>query len=250
MNILVDGINTYYEESGNGPAVLMLPGWAAKCSLYRSVADTISSSYRVILLDLPGFTGNTPEPPNDWDVDGFVDFVIHFIEAMQLKELSIIGHSFGGRIIIKMMNRQDLPFTVEKLTLIDAAGIRREPSAGTKRKQTILKFAKNFFSEETIEKVKERHGSEDYRNASSLMRKCLVKAINEDLTDLLPGIRQETLLIWGTADTSTPITDAEKMEKLIPNAGLVRLEGAGHFSFLDQPVIFDKVMKSYFKIGS
>ncbi len=80
------------------------------------------------------------------------------------------------------------------------------------------------------------------------MRATMVKAINEDLTDLIPGIKAETLLIWGTADTATPLSDGEYMERTIKGSGLVKLSGAGHFSFLDQPVIFDKVMKSYFNI--
>jgi len=39
------------------------------------------------------------------------------------------------------------------------------------------------------------------------------------------------------------------MEKLIPSAGLVVLKGAGHYSYLDQPYVFDRVMKSYFCIN-
>ncbi len=246
MNISVMGIETYYDIIGDeGEYVLMLPGWAAKRSIYRSVADTISSGYRVILVDLPGFTGSTPEPPESWDVDGFTDFVIEFIKALKIKSLCLIGHSFGGRVIIKLMNRPDLPFEINKLVLIDAAGIRH--NTGTSGpKQQLFKLAKKVLSEKQQEKFRRSLGSNDYRNASPVMRQCLVKAVNEDLTDLIPNIKVETLLIWGTADTATPISDGETMEKLIKGSGLVRLEGAGHFSFLDSPVIFDRVMKSYF----
>ena len=41
----------------------------------------------------------------------------------------------------------------------------------------------------------------------------------------------------------------EVMEELIPNAGLAVIANAGHFCFLEQRVIFDRIMKSYFKIG-
>lgn len=51
-----------------------------------------------------------------------------------------------------------------------------------------------------------------------MMRQCMVKAINEDLTELLPKIRQEVLLIWGDQDTATPIRDAHIMEEKIPTA--------------------------------
>ena len=82
------------------------------------------------------------------------------------------------------------------------------------------------------------------------MRQCLVMAVNEDLTHLLNLIKQDTLLIWGDLDTATPIGDAKRMEELIPNSGLVILEGAGHFSFLEKPVVFKNVMRTYFQIGA
>ena len=249
MKTDVNGISTYYEEYGpkDAPAVLVLPGWMAKASLYRIVSDTLSDKYHVILLDMPGFTGDTPEPPEAWDLDGFVGFAVSFIKTLDIHSLTLMGHSFGGRIIIKMMNRSDLPFVTERIVLIDAAGIRHELPDRAKRKQKMFKLAKHFMSEKQIEHYKETHGSADYRAASPLMRECMVKAINEDLTELLPGVKPETLLIWGTADTATPVSDGELMEQKMPDAGLARIEGAGHFSFADEPVIFRNILLSYFK---
>ena len=81
-----------------------------------------------------------------------------------------------------------------------------------------------------------------------MMRKCLVMAVNEDLTDLLPKIKQDTLLIWGDKDTATPISDAKIMEEKLPSSGLAVLSGAGHFSFLEQPQIFRNIMRAYFEV--
>lgn len=102
---------------------------------------------------------------------------------------------------------------------------------------------------ELIDEWKNRQGSEDYRNATPMMRQCMVKAVNEDLTELLSKIRQETLLIWGDMDTATPITDAKLMEERIPDAGLAVIPGTGHFCFLEKPGQFAGIMKSYFHIG-
>lgn len=99
-----------------------------------------------------------------------------------------------------------------------------------------------------IDEWMSRQGSADYRNATPMMKQCMVKAINEDLTDLLPGIRQEVLLIWGDNDTATPLSDAKLMEAKIPNNGLVVLSPAGHFSFLDQPAVFRNVIRSYLEV--
>ena len=61
----------------------------------------------------------------------------------------------------------------------------------------------------------------------------------------MPHIQAPTLLIWGENDTATPLADAKKMEKLIPDAGLVSFPGCGHYSFLDNPVGFRAVLKSF-----
>ena len=250
MMIEIEGIPTYYEEYGekDSPVIVVLPGWMAKASLYRTIAETLSPKYRVIIPDIPGFGGATGEPPEAWDLDGFVDFTISLIKALELKSLTLMGHSFGGRIIIKMMHHNDLPFRTERIVLIDAAGIRHELSASAKRRQRLFKAAKHFMTDKQIERYKETHGSADYRAASPLMRECMVKAITEDLTPFLPEVTPETLLIWGTADTATPIEDGELMERLMPDAGLARIEGAGHFSFADAPVVFSGILRSYFNL--
>ena len=90
-------------------------------------------------------------------------------------------------------------------------------------------------------------GSADYRSASEGMRRTMVRCINEDLTSLLPEIPVSTLLIWGSADTATPLSDGRLMEKTIPDAGLVVLEGAGHFAFAEQWGLCSRVLDSFLK---
>ena len=96
-----------------------------------------------------------------------------------------------------------------------------------------------------LDKLKSKFGSADYRNATPRMRDILVKTVNEDLTDLLPTIKYSTLLIWGDRDTATPFSDAEKMNKLIKDSGIVKVEGAGHYSYLENPVLVHRVLDSF-----
>lgn len=230
-------------------AVVMLHGWGANIGLFAAAAESMATKYLTAAPDLPGF-GETPEPPFPWQVDDYTDFVIEFIKNLGLKKVILLGHSFGGRIIIKLVNRKNLPFTVTKIILVDAAGIRPEKTAEQMKKEKLMKIGKKVLAPMPglLEKLQSMVGSADYRAASPLMKKILVNVVNEDLSHLLAGITQETLLIWGTLDTATPITDAEKMEKLIPNAGLARIEGVGHYSFLENPVVFDAILESYLEL--
>ncbi len=254
MNIKIQDINTNYIVKGEGKNILLLHGWGSKLDLFGTIIENLSKNNKVYAIDLPGF-GGTDEPKEAWNVDRYVDFVIEFIEKMNIKELSILGHSFGGRVIIKLVNRKNLNFKVDKLVLVDSAGIKPEKSKKTSMKTKVYKVLKILVGNKIVSKIfpnllnniKKKFGSEDYRNATPIMRDTLVKTVNEDLTDLLPNIKQSTLLIWGDKDTATPIEDAKKMESLIKDSGLVTVEGAGHFSFLEQPILINRVLDSFFK---
>lgn len=242
-------VNYFLTERDSEEAVVMLHGWGANIELFSNAAALISSGYTVAAPDMPGF-GKTPEPPAEWTVDDYTDFVIKFIAGLGFRKVILLGHSFGGRVIIKMANRPGLPFEITKIILVDAAGIKPEKSAEQKMKESVSKFGKKLLSgtPKLLNKLQSMAGSQDYRDASPLMRRILVNVVNEDLTELLPGIKQSTLLIWGTLDTATPLSDAKRMEELIPDAGLAEIPGCGHFSFLENPALFNAIISSFLKL--
>lgn len=252
MECTVKGIRVNYEVKGQGDTVLLLHGWASSLQPYRLLMEQLSVKYRVIALDFPGM-GGSEEPTEPWDVDGFADFTLAFLEQFDIQKLSLVGHSYGGRVIIKLANRK-LPFAIDKIVLIDSAGIKPPASKKKSSRQHIFKLGKWFLSLKPIarlfptalEKLRVKFGSADYAAASPMMRQCLVKAVNEDLSHLLPGIQAPTLLVWGDKDTATPLRDAQLMEKAIPNAGLAVIPGTGHFSFVENPYLFGRIMASYF----
>ena len=99
-----------------------------------------------------------------------------------------------------------------------------------------------------LENLRNKHGSADYKAASPMMRQVLVNTVNEDLSALLPKCTPETLLIWGRNDDAAPLCDGERMEKEMPDAGLVTLDNAGHFAFIEQQFIFLRVLSSFLGI--
>ena len=257
MNIEVDGYNICYKITGTGDdTVVMLQGWGTDLGVYDSVANTINDQYRFVQFDFPGF-GGSDEPREAWNVDAYADFFCKFMAALRIEKATLIGHSYGGRVIIKLAAREKLPFEITNIVLIDSAGILPKKTFLQKVKIKKYKILKKILNvkfvyalfPELIDDWRSRQGSADYRNSTPVMRQCLVMAVNEDLTDLLPEMKQDTLLIWGDKDTATPISDARIMEEKIPNSGLAVLEGTGHFSFLEQPTIFRNIMRSYFQIG-
>lgn len=252
----VNGININYEQKGTGDLVVLLHGWGANITLFANLIELLSEKYTVVAIDMPGF-GMSDEPPAAWCVDDYVQFVIDFLADYDNKNITFLGHSFGGRVTIKMCSRKDLPFSIDRVILVDSAGILPQRSEKMSMRTRYYKLGRAFLSTKFMQKIapnalenfRKKMGSADYAAASPLMRQVLVKTVNEDLEPLLPNIKCPTLLVWGVNDTATPLSDGEKMEKLIPDAGLVKLKNAGHYSFLDQQFTFNKVMRSFMKIG-
>ena len=104
----------------------------------------------------------------------------------------------------------------------------------------------HFLYPDAVEDMRRKRGSADYNSATPLMRATLVKVVNEDLEPLMSAVACPTLLIWGDLDTATPISDAHRMEELIPDAGLVVCEGAGHFSFAEQASKVNAALETFF----
>lgn len=256
MEKIINGIKIDYIDEGSGDVIFLLHGWGSNKELFSSVTECVKAGYRVIAPDFPGF-GGTDEPPAVWSLDDFVNWTKNFILSFNVEKVILLGHSFGGRVCIKLASDPKTPFSIEKVILTGSAGILPKRSLSYKIKVGSYKLSKKILMlppvkklfPNALENMQKKKGSADYKSASPVMRGCLVRVVNEDLTYLLKDINKPTLLIWGTADDATPISDGELMEKLIPDAGLVRLNGCGHYSWLNDPYTFNAVLKSFLNIG-
>ncbi|WP_289762424.1 alpha/beta hydrolase [uncultured Duncaniella sp.] len=246
----LEGLNLHYTDSEKGEkTVVMMHGWGCNHTTLASIERVaLSCGYRVINVDFPGF-GDSQEPNDVWGVEEYTRQIEALTKELGIKTPIMLGHSFGGRVGILYASRNQ----VEKLILVDAAGIKPKRSLKYYWKVYSFKAIKRlmylFLGKETAEKHldarRAKAGSSDYANASPMMRRILSKVVNEDLTDKLQHIKAPTLLIWGENDTATSLSDAKKMERLIPDAGLVSFPGCGHYSFLDNPMQFAAVLRSF-----
>lgn len=257
IKINICDLKINYIKKGEGKTVLILPGWGASTDTYMPIIQAVSHYANVFCIDFPGF-GGSEEPKESLKLDDYVAIVQEFVKKQEIKELDLIGHSNGGRVIIKLMSQKDLGFKVNKIILIGSAGIVHEKKTSQKIKIKIYKGVKRVLERKPfkrifsgmIEKMKNHVGSTDYRNASPVMKKTLVNLVNEDLRELLPNIKVPTLLIWGTKDTETPVEDAELMEKQIPDAGLVKIENGFHYVFLENSPYVNKIIETFLKGGN
>ena len=255
------GININYEifepqnvEMQMKKPLLLLHGWMARIEAMAPIYQHFSKTRKVIVLDFPGQGGKSDTLKDVWGVPEYGEMVKALLDDLEINKCDVIGHSFGGRVIIYLSAKYKDLFN--KIVLTDAAGIK--PKTSIKKLFKIYSYKaskflmKLFMSKEKynkkLEEMRMKKGSSDYvMLTSDTMRETFKKVINLDLTDKLKEIEQSTLLVWGENDKDTPLYMAKIMEKNIRDSGIVVLENAGHFSYLDNAqkylVVVDKFLE-------
>jgi pimeloyl-ACP methyl ester carboxylesterase len=220
------------------PPLIMLHGWGQTMGSLWGLGDLFSKSRKVYLIDLPGF-GKSPKPLEDWDTEGYARCILQFMEEHKIERADILGHSFGGRIAIRLAKLA--PQRLNRIILINSAGLQRTihgkallRSKIAKTSAQVCKFLDRSFGLNTFQEWHvPRFASRDYRNAGEL-KNIFVKTVNEDLSDIAKNIESPVLLLWGEKDAETPVEIAKRYADLIPKSTLVVLPGKDHFPFLNE----------------
>lgn len=250
MDIRIGKLNIHYEEAGSGKDVLFLHGWGSSCAVWRSVFEATKDLGHLVALDFPG-CGQSDTMEEPWDIDDYADFVLEFIEKAKLENPILIGHSHGGRVIMKLCGEKKL--SPPKIIFVDAAGLIPKKTLRQKIKAKSFKAIKGAlslpviknYSAGLLDKARNHFGSADYNAAPPVLRQTLVSLVNTDLRHLLPNIECPSLLIWGDKDTATPIEDAKTIESLIKDSGLCIIKDTGHFSFCEKPYEANAIIRSF-----
>ena len=254
LNFKGDKLCVNLIDEGEGEVVVILHGWGASADLYRTIISPLSSHYRVIAPDFPGF-GKTTESSFAYSIEDYAGFVSALLRKLGVEKAHLIGHSHGGRTCLELATTS-YGLEIGKIVLLDSAGIpvKKKFSKRVKiRTYKILKgvvtlpFVKRMFPD-ALDNLKKKFGSADYAAASDIMRQSMVKVLSCDYTDKLSLIKNSTLLIWGENDNDTPLCCAKVLEKGISDCGLVTIPNGGHFAFAQAPALTANVLKSFFNI--
>lgn len=238
-----------YEEFGAGqagPVMVFLHGWRSSGEVWKNLAASLIKDVKAhcFLIDLPGF-GASPAPFKTWGIGDYADAVRSFLAKKKLKNVILIGHSFGGRIGIKLTSTP--VEAISKLILIDAAGVPL-PEARKKIFEFFAKMVSPIFKikslGDTRKKIYELIGAGDYV-ATPDLNEIFKLVVSEDLTPLLPNIKVPTLLVWGESDEVTPLKMGHLFKNKIAGSKLVVIKNAGHFSFVDKPAEVFNAIKNW-----
>jgi pimeloyl-ACP methyl ester carboxylesterase len=265
----VDGLRLCYQELGQGPPVLILPGLGTSIDFWQLNVPTLAEHFRVIALDPPGF-GKSDKPDASYELPWIQQGVLAFLDAKQIERTSIIGGSLGGHL--GLLLALDHPERVDKLVMMGSTGAWPPPhlllDVGISllwSEWLISDYLRGHWPE--IYALMFKHESEvthrlfryqmalrangaryapEGRAASRALRSIFFHSCRDRLGELSVPL----LLIWGESDRIHPPEEGLYIRRHAPDARLVIVPEAGHEVMMDQPEAFNRLMIAFLQGGT
>jgi pimeloyl-ACP methyl ester carboxylesterase len=281
MQIDVNGARLWFDVDGSAlapdedrmrqrPTVVLVHGGPGVYdhSYFKPDFNRLTRHAQVVYLDLRGHGRSAWGDPAQWSFEACADDVRGFCDAIGIAKPIVLGHSMGGPIVLLYgarhpghaagliiqsgFARWDPPRLVEGFRRIagdEVADIAARSYAGEKvpDEQWARVFA--AFGPNLPDDQREAHTPQNLPlnvHGMSMIRQL-------DILDQLSHLRSPTLISVGNLDPVTPVAAAEEIVAALPD-GLARLEiidGAGHFTWMDNPDRFWPVIIEFVKrVGS
>lgn len=229
------------------PPVVLLHGMLGDLSNWSSTVETLpQNGFRVVAPVLPVYE----LPLRKTNLSGLVDYLHNFLNHLDIEQAVLAGNSLGGHLAL--LYTLDYPEAVSALVLAGASGIY-EVNIGTStprrrdrefvRERTELTFYDSSFA--TDELVDEMYDLINDRPRVLRLIRMARSAESEIVTDRLPAIEVDTLLVWGKNDKITPPDVAEAFQKRLPKAELHFVDRCGHAPMIERPNTFNRLLVDF-----
>lgn len=222
----------------SGSPVVLLHGWGCDSTVFNSLLPL--AGLDIVAVDLPGF-GASAEPAAVYDHNDYAAAVCAVMDSLAIGSFSLFAHSFGCRPALALAASG----RVERLLLTGAAGLPAKRSIFKRLRIAVYKVGK-LLPAVIASRLGQKLGSPDWQASSPRMRAVMARNLAINLEPLLADISCPVFLLWGNADTATPLWMMECFAGKLRDCGTYVLPG-GHFVFIEQPQITRAIMTSFFR---
>jgi len=256
-----DGLRLAYVEEGppEGPAVLLLHGWASSLRMWRSTQSALASRFRTFAIDLPGH-GASSKPSWEWyTMATFSGSVREVCRRLGLSQVCLVGHSMGGTIAIELAAGNDPAVTglvlvnplvsgqftplirpIRENWMRPVVGVTRRVWPVAARLLTRPPGAVRARFPEHVVRNQEDLGQTTADSALGSIRAVLAW----DVRDRLESVHAPTLVVLGDSDRTVPPKEGMIAGDRIRGARVVRLP-AGHHPPDETPDAFQAALADF-----
>ncbi len=255
-----------YETYGEGDPVLFLHGFGANNYTWSKIYPLIYGR-KLILLELKGHGRSEKPLDGKYSVHDQAELVCSFIASHNLKNLVLVGHSFGGGVaLVTALKLQSQGRHLRGLILIDSAGYRQKfpffigvlriPLIGWLSSLLPAEFSIRQVLEEayfdnkkiTPETINAYAGPLKLPGADYALRQtalCLPPSDIDVLERSYSTIQAPTLLIWGREDKVVPLELGKRLNQAIRGSELIVIDQCGHMPPEEWPELTAKLISDF-----
>jgi pimeloyl-ACP methyl ester carboxylesterase len=249
--ILPDAAVSYW-RGGRGSPLVLVHGFGTEAAVnWYTQLLAFAPQFDIVAPDLPGF-GASQRIAGINDIALQVRALGALLDRLGLWRVRLMGHSLGGWISLAFAAAH--PDRVERMVVVDAAGLRFEPDLTLERAllpQTVddvrllirANFQRPLRLPAFVLRDLLRLARRDETSRSELLQRLMYG--NEHLDDQLGRIASPTLVVWGRHDTLTPPTLGEQLACTLPRAELVVFEDSAHSPNVERPDRFNRLVLDF-----
>lgn len=240
-----------YVERGHGEPIVFLHGLFGNTEEWMEVGRHLDDDARTIAPHLP-FNGRHPGLDS---IEGLVEYLRGFLDAISLERAVIGGNSLGGQVGLALALAH--PDRVAGLVLAASAGLTEQSIAGGAHPRTTPEFIREKARDVFYDP---RHITDDLvarvramlldRPTALFLVRVAKSSRDTALWDLLPTLRAPTLLVWGADDRITPPSVAEDFHSRIPGSRLTFIGRCGHAPQREHPAQFASAVRAFLRPSS
>ncbi|MFD1319600.1 alpha/beta fold hydrolase [Micromonospora sonneratiae] len=257
--VTLDGITFGYDDTGSGDPLVLVHGHPFNRTMWLPQVETFSQrGWRVITPDLRGY-GESTVVPGKTTLTTFVHDITALLDHLGIDRFVLGGLSMGGQIVMEF--HRLFPTRIRGLVLADtfAAGETEQGKIGRNAlADRLVREGMGPYADEVLAKmvapaniealpavathVLDMMRGTDPEGAAAALRG---RAERPDYLGMLAHIAVPTLVVVGSEDEFTPISDARVLHRRIPDSTLAIISGAGHMPNLERRAEFDAVLGDF-----
>lgn len=240
----VEGARVRFVDEGEGPAVVLIHGFASSLENWNGVREELRRDHRVLALDLKGF-GWTDRPEGDYSPKAQAQLVFALMDERGIEKAAVVGHSWGSSVVLAMALEQ--PERVQRIALYDAWVFEEQlpPMFVWARGKGLGELLfRLFYQERSDDKIElgyydttlidqdyvERVDEAQHRPGTTAAALAAVRGQRyAEVQKRYHEIDQPVLLLWGREDQITLVEDGERLAGTLPNSELKIYPNCGHF---------------------
>lgn len=252
-NVRCEGSNICYSDQGQGEVILLLHGFCGSSAYFEQVIPLLSGSYRVIAPDLRGH-GASDAPLGPYNIDQMADDVLSLLNALEIPQVYLLGHSLGGYITLSFAQRY--ASRLKGFGLIHSTGYPDSDEAKEKRLKSVSTIQNDGITAfvdglvpglfapgaplQLLERTKEIGYKTPPQGAAGA---ALAMRERPDRRDVISASALPVLLVAGAEDGLIPSERTFTSDKA--NVTKATISGAGHMSMYEAPERLSEIIKDF-----